>query len=157
MTDKKPTDWERIELDYRAGILSVREIAEARGVSHTAIYKKAKTLGWEREPRKVITSPVRLDSDQWGVAGFIYVIYLDDSAGQRFYKIGMASAFTPRFATHQCASPFAICVACAYYVGNMRAEERELHQLFSEGRVRGEWFSLSDEDLSVIAKRAKLV
>lgn len=47
--DKKPTDWERIELDYRAGILSVREIAEARSVSHTAINKKAKTLGWERD------------------------------------------------------------------------------------------------------------
>lgn len=49
MTEKKTTDWERIELDYRAGILSVREIAEARGVSHTAINKKAKTLGWERD------------------------------------------------------------------------------------------------------------
>ena len=46
---KKPVDWERIELDYRAGILSVREISEARGVSHTAINKKAKALGWERD------------------------------------------------------------------------------------------------------------
>lgn len=48
-TTKKPIDWERIELDYRAGILSVREISEARGISHTAINKKAKQLGWERD------------------------------------------------------------------------------------------------------------
>lgn len=47
--EKKPIDWERIEYDYRAGILSVREISEARGVSHTAVNKKAKQLGWERD------------------------------------------------------------------------------------------------------------
>lgn len=47
--EKKSIDWERIEYDYRAGILSVREISEARGVSHTAVNKKAKQLGWERD------------------------------------------------------------------------------------------------------------
>lgn len=49
MTDKKPTDWERIEADYRAGLLSVREIAAANGVSHTAIQKRAKADGWSRD------------------------------------------------------------------------------------------------------------
>lgn len=47
--EKLQTDWERIELDYRAGILSVREIADARGVSHTAIGKRAKKEGWSRD------------------------------------------------------------------------------------------------------------
>lgn len=46
---KKAPDWERIEKDYRAGILSVREIAGYAGVSHTAIQKRAKTHGWERD------------------------------------------------------------------------------------------------------------
>lgn len=46
---KAQTDWERIELDYRAGVLSVREIAAASGVSHTAIQKRAKAQGWERD------------------------------------------------------------------------------------------------------------
>ena len=49
MTDKQPTDWERIEQLYRAGLLSVREIAAACGVSHTAINKRVKTGGWERD------------------------------------------------------------------------------------------------------------
>lgn len=48
-TDKKVTDWERIEADYRAGLLSVREIGESQGVSHTAIQKRAKANGWERD------------------------------------------------------------------------------------------------------------
>lgn len=47
--DKATPDWERIEADYRAGLLSVREIASANGVSHVAISKRAKRDGWERD------------------------------------------------------------------------------------------------------------
>jgi hypothetical protein len=46
---KKGLDWERIEADYRAGLLSVREIASAQGVFHAAIGKRAKRDGWERD------------------------------------------------------------------------------------------------------------
>lgn len=49
MSEKKAADWERIESDYRAGLLSVREIAAAQGVSHVAIAKRAKRFGWERD------------------------------------------------------------------------------------------------------------
>ncbi|MBS7559937.1 hypothetical protein KHO49_16465 [Pseudomonas sp. RC4D1] len=49
MTEKQPTDWERIEQLYRAGVLSVREIAASCGVSHTAINKRAKANGWDRD------------------------------------------------------------------------------------------------------------
>ena len=48
MTTKQP-DWEAIERAYRAGLLSVREIATSCGVSHTAIQKRAKANGWERD------------------------------------------------------------------------------------------------------------
>jgi len=48
MTTKQP-DWEAIERAYRAGVLSVREIAASCGVSHTAIQKRAKANGWERD------------------------------------------------------------------------------------------------------------
>lgn len=47
--EKAAPDWERIESDYRAGILSTREIASAAGVSHTAINKRAKKDGWVRD------------------------------------------------------------------------------------------------------------
>lgn len=42
-------DWEAIEREYRAGQLSVSEIGRQYGVSHTAINKKAKALGWWRD------------------------------------------------------------------------------------------------------------
>lgn len=46
---KAAPDWERIEGDYRAGLLSVREIAASQGVSHVAIAKRAKRDGWARD------------------------------------------------------------------------------------------------------------
>lgn len=47
---KRPViDWEAIEREYRAGQLSVVEIGRQHGVSHTAINKRAKKLGWKRD------------------------------------------------------------------------------------------------------------
>lgn len=49
MTDeKKPVDWAEIERDYRAGTMSIRELAAWYGLSDTAIRKRAKKDGWER-------------------------------------------------------------------------------------------------------------
>ena len=136
----KPTiDWEAVEREYRAGQLSNRMIAEKHGISDTAIRKRAKRDGWERERAARQQEPVRLVSDELDRAGFVYVIYLEDTASERFYKIGMAASFTARCDAHQCASPFPICVACAYFVGNMRAEERFLHAEFSDKRGRSSY------------------
>ena len=46
----KAVDWERIELDYRAGAMSLREIAANHpGTNHVAIARRAKTEGWTRD------------------------------------------------------------------------------------------------------------
>lgn len=45
----KPIDWAGVEKDYRAGVMSIREIAKWYGISDTAIHKKAKADGWERK------------------------------------------------------------------------------------------------------------
>lgn len=52
MTEKKArpsTDWERVEAQYRAGLLTLREIATEHGISHGRIAQKAKELGWVRD------------------------------------------------------------------------------------------------------------
>lgn len=47
---KPDVDWERVESDYRAGILSLREIAAANpGVNHMAIARRAKRGGWTQD------------------------------------------------------------------------------------------------------------
>lgn len=50
-TAAKPAapDWERIELDYRAGVKTLRQIAAEHGITHGAINKRAKRDGWERD------------------------------------------------------------------------------------------------------------
>ncbi|MDO5288535.1 MAG: hypothetical protein Q4F13_02730 [Pseudomonadota bacterium] len=42
-------DWERIELDYRAGVKTLREIAAENGVSHTLVNRRAKKDCWSRD------------------------------------------------------------------------------------------------------------
>ena len=49
MTEKKVIDWEKIELDYRAGIKTLRQIADEHGITHVSINKRAKRDGWVRD------------------------------------------------------------------------------------------------------------
>ena len=46
---KQGVDWERIELNYRAGIKTLRDIASEHDISHVAINKRAKRDGWIRD------------------------------------------------------------------------------------------------------------
>ena len=46
---KKAPDWEQIELEYRAGIKSVRQLGLEFDVSETAIRKRAKRDDWPRD------------------------------------------------------------------------------------------------------------
>lgn len=70
---KTPTDWELIEKKFRAGMLSLREIAAEGGVTEGAIRKRAKKDGWtrnlaekikQRAEEKVRKAAVRIPSTQ---------------------------------------------------------------------------------------------
>lgn len=52
-TDKAPS-WDQIELDYRAGIKSLRQIAADHGITHGSITKRAKRDDWSRDLSKKI-------------------------------------------------------------------------------------------------------
>lgn len=45
----KPADWEAIESAYRAGLMSLREIASQHSISEGAIRKRAKRDDWSRD------------------------------------------------------------------------------------------------------------
>ena len=158
-TRRSKIDWEGIEREWRVGKLTQREIADRYGVSDEGMRKRFKRLGITRDLTDNIKNPVAVAGcmESLDRSGFIYVIYMDDTSNERFYKVGMSASFSERFGSHQCSSPFQMFVACAYFVGNMRAEERELHDEFADKRVRGEWFRLNDGDLDFIASRARLV
>lgn len=54
MSEKRIIDWESIERDYRAGILSLREIGTLYSITHGAIRKRAEKDGWTRDLRERI-------------------------------------------------------------------------------------------------------
>lgn len=58
---KSATDWESVERRYRAGLLSVREIAKQAGVSEGAVRKKVKANGWERDLTAKVRDKVRTE------------------------------------------------------------------------------------------------
>lgn len=49
MAEKKAVDWEAVEIDFRSGIKTLRQIGEEQGVSHVAIKKRADKEGWVRD------------------------------------------------------------------------------------------------------------
>lgn len=60
--EKKPRiDWEVIERDYRAGVLSIRGIAESHNISDKAVRNKAKAKGWQRDLSSKVNEKVRTD------------------------------------------------------------------------------------------------
>lgn len=58
---KKRPDWEAIEREYRAGQLSIREIARQHGITHAAINKYAKKNGWIRNLTERVRERVEAD------------------------------------------------------------------------------------------------
>lgn len=47
--EKQIRDWERIEVQFRIGAMSLREIGAEHGLTEGAVRKKAKAEGWERD------------------------------------------------------------------------------------------------------------
>ena len=54
MAERKQVDWESVERDYSAGLLSLREIAAKHNVDESGIRYKAKRNGWTRDLSKKI-------------------------------------------------------------------------------------------------------
>ena len=49
MAEKKVIDWEKIELDYRAGVKSLRQIAGEHDIAESGIRRRAKSYEWVRD------------------------------------------------------------------------------------------------------------
>ena len=56
---RPPVDWEGVEQEFRAGSLSIKQIARANHVSDMAIRKKAKREGWTRKLVDVVREAVK--------------------------------------------------------------------------------------------------
>ena len=60
MTEETQIDWFPIEADYRAGLLSLRQIGTKHDVNHIKIVRKAKLEGWTRD----LTARIRARAEE---------------------------------------------------------------------------------------------
>jgi len=60
---KRPVmpDWESIEREFRAGQLSIRQIARQHRVAEATLRKRSKKLGWERDLTGAVRQRVQAD------------------------------------------------------------------------------------------------
>jgi len=56
---RKSIDWDAVGREYRAGMLSVREIARQHGIDDRSIRKHAKKEGWSRDLGEKVRAKVR--------------------------------------------------------------------------------------------------
>lgn len=58
-TTRPNYDWEKIEAEYRAGAMSVREIGRRNGPAEGTIRKRAKKQGWKKDLARRVRQEVR--------------------------------------------------------------------------------------------------
>jgi len=77
--------------------------------------------------------------------GFIYVVKVG-----KHYKIGRAKNLENRVASYETANAGKVELVFSKEVKDYDKIEIELHQIFEENRVKGEWFKLSEKDIEMI-------
>lgn len=87
-----------------------------------------------------------------GVApGWVYLIQ-ERSAGH--YKIGKSSKPVDRIKTFKLTLPFKVDFICVIPHANHHQLEKELHAMFADKHVEGEWYALGAQDVEFIRSLA---
>ena len=79
-------DWDAIERAYRAGQLSIKELARQHKLSDTAIHKRAKAKGWTRDLSGAVRTRVRESLVCEGVRANLIAWGKPDRLGQTFRR-----------------------------------------------------------------------
>jgi len=74
--------------------------------------------------------------------GYVYVV-----EGGGYYKIGLSNDVDRRLTQLAVQPPFELTVIHIIETDDMFGLEAELHEVFTDKRVRGEWFELDEEDI----------
>ena len=78
-------------------------------------------------------------------AGFVYLLKGDDC-----YKIGRTKELDKRIDQLSTKLPFEVELIHTIKTDDMTGLEAQLHERFADGRINGEWFDLSEQDVKLI-------
>lgn len=96
--------------------------------------------------RLYLTNPQTLIPKRVVEKGYVYLI----RASTGHYKIGRTKDISNRFNFFVVKLPFEIELIHHFEVDDMREAEAKLHEKYKAKRVNGEWFNLTDEDVTFI-------
>lgn len=99
----------------------------------------------EKVAIKKVAAPL-LKPDSYKNLGHIYLIQADTG----HYKIGRSRNVPERMKLFSVKLPFNFEMIHQFPCQDMYAAESDLHEIFSDKRINGEWFSLSSEDVSIL-------
>ena len=68
---RKPVDWERVEIEYRAGVMSLPELAAAHNISTGRICQVAKERGWPRDLKAKILARAEAKLNAFNLNGIL--------------------------------------------------------------------------------------
>lgn len=80
------------------------------------------------------------------LSGYVYII--KQVGIDNYYKIGRTKDMKERLNNLSTGSPTGYEEVREYWVSDMYKVEEELHSIFKDKNVRGEWFTLSNQDIS---------
>lgn len=98
---------------------------------------------WSDEDEKHFYVPRAKNSQSQNI-GYVYLVKLD-----KYYKVGISVTPETRLKEFTLL-PYPLEEVFIVRVGNYKQVEEDLHKIFDKRRIRGEWFDLTDEDVSFI-------
>lgn len=82
-------------------------------------------------------------------------LYLIECKGN--FKIGIANDIKSRLASLQTGNPFDLTVMACFGYENAEVVEKAIHQKFDASRLRGEWFSLDNDEITKFLNLCRLL
>lgn len=123
------------EFDYCPDCGEKLNFEEIKERINKAIYRALSDL----RRRKEKNNKTKIYND-----GYVYLVKLD-----KHYKIGISISPESRLQEFTLL-PYPLEDICIEKVKNYKQVEKELHKIYTKKRVRGEWFSLDENDIEFI-------
>ena len=104
----------------------------------------------EREQRRLEkTGVVYKDRKKTKKSNQVYIIKMqDESLAETVYKIGISNAPGKRLQTLNTSSPFELTMVHRFVAEPAEDAEKQLHAMYQNTRLSGEWFRLTREQLA---------
>lgn len=144
-------DWQHTAATYMP--ISWWELPETQ-TSYYRWDKERKRQEAEEKKKKRLEKAgiVYRDKKQKQKAYQVYIIGAEDETLSNIYKIGISNAPGKRLQSLNTSNPFKLKIIHKFLAEPAEEAEAQLHKMFTNSRLSGEWFKLTDEQIADLRK-----